>query len=72
MAKRKPVFSAEEKTKFGFWALVLLFGSIGNMVFYWDVMIYNQSAMMLPFIIVVALQFLSLTEIYLIARNKKR
>ena len=63
-------FSTDEKIKLGVWSTILLFASLGNMAFYWQITIYNQFIMLLPFIVVVILQFMSLFEIYFIAGNQ--
>lgn len=43
-------FSTDEKIKLGVWSTILLFASLGNMAFYWQITIYNQFIMLLYFI----------------------
>jgi hypothetical protein len=66
---RNSNLTEKEKLKLGFWAVILLFASIGNIAFYQQITIYRQFAMLMPFVVVVLLQFLSLVEIYLVAKG---
>lgn len=63
--------SLTERLKIGMWALVLIVASMGNMLFYNQIMLAHESDMVLPWLIVVFMQFLSLIEIYIIAGGKR-
>ena len=68
--KARGGFSEKEKFQIGIWAVILLFASIGNMAFYYQITIYKQFYMVIPWIIVVMLQFISLIGIYKAAGGK--
>lgn len=67
--KRGNEFSNKEKLSIGIWAIILLFASIGNMAFYYEITLYKEFYMIIPLILVILMQFLSLIEIYLIAKG---
>lgn len=68
--RKENELSNEEKLKIGIWAIILLFASIGNIAFYYEITLYKEFYMIIPLILVILMQFLSLIEIYLIAKGK--
>lgn len=66
----KKGLTSEEKTSIGIWLVLFLMSSISNMILYFDITTYHQGLMILPFVIVVVLQFISLIEIILITSKR--
>ena len=61
----------KESSKIGIWAIVLVFASILNMVACLAIIEGHEFGMVPIFYVVVALQFISLIEIYMIVFQKK-
>ena len=61
-----------QKIRIGFWALVLIIASIANMLTYYSIMAHFNVPEVIFFYIIVAAQFISLIEIYLITLEKPK
>jgi hypothetical protein len=61
-----------QKIRIGFWALVLIITSIANMLTYYSIMAHFNVSEVIFFYIIVAAQFISLIEIYLITLEKPK
>lgn len=61
-----------QKIRIGFWALVLIITSIANMLTYYSIMAHFNVPEVIFFYIIVAAQFISLIEIYLITLEKSK
>ncbi len=61
-----------QKIRIGFWALVLIITSIANMLTYNSIMAHFNVPEVIFFYIIVAAQFISLIEIYLITLEKSK
>ena len=61
-----------QKIRIGFWALVLIITSIANMLTYYSIMARFNVPEVIFFYTIVAIQFISLIEIYLITLEKTK
>ena len=61
----------KESSKIGIWTVVLIFASILNMTAYYAIIEGHELGMVPVFFVFVALQFISLIEIYMIVFQKK-
>jgi hypothetical protein len=61
-----------QKIRIGFWALVLVIASIANMLTYYSIIARFNVPEVIFFYIIVAIQFISLIEIYLITLEKTK
>ena len=61
-----------QKIRIGFWALVLVIASIANMLTYYSIMARFNVPEVIFFYTIVAIQFISLIEIYLITLEKTK
>lgn len=61
-----------QKIRIGFWALVLVIASIANMLTYYSIMARFNVPEVIFFYTIVAIQFISLIEIYLITLEKNK
>ena len=61
-----------QKIRIGFWALVLIIASIANMLIYYGIMAHFNMPEVIFFYIIVAIQFISLIEIYFITSEKTK
>jgi hypothetical protein len=61
-----------QKIRIGFWALVLVIASIANMLTYYSIIAHFNMSEMIFFYIIIAIQFISLIEIYLITLEKTK
>ena len=61
-----------QSIRIGIWAIVLIITSIANMLTYNNIMANFNTPEMIFFYIIIAIQFISLIEIYLITLEKTK
>ena len=61
-----------QSIRIGIWALVLVITSIANMLAYYNVTAHFNVIETIFFYVIVAIQFISLAEIYMIASEKAK
>ncbi len=61
-----------QSIRIGFWAVILVIASIANMLTYYSIMAHFNVPEVIFFYTIVAIQFISLIEIYLITLEKTK